>query len=1036
MNPSVPLARQGRRGFALLITIVMMALLVLIMVSFASLTRVEIQVAKTYQNLAQARQNALMAMNIALGKLQQYAGPDTSVTARADITSIVAPTQPYLTGVWLSGNSTSTPSAWLVSGNEGKTTMNDSSAITPTQNVLDPNLGTFPVLDNPDSGGQVYLLGTGSVSTLAQGVLLAKQTIKAPSGSIPGVAGAPTTGHYAWWVGDEGIKASASLVDQNLTAKPLSYNNSGSLPGDDWSSATDLATVRKRNQLNQLMQPRPALEKILTTVPPKPDTSKNDDPKGDLEGIPKLLTINQLPLLPSASGSTASALTQKKAVFHDLTALSLGVLADTSTGKLRTDYTPADTGVPALNAYIKLRPDVPATAAAPYKSVFYPKAPSWNGTGTPTWPIFGVSPVMTEAAIYFAFDVSGGQLNVKYWLMVELWNPYTATLEINPAHALKYSVTLPSDITFLVKQYDQVAYNTAMTSLPATTPVVKASQLVTLTNPGGIVLSGTTGANSITIDPGRTLTLRGASTLDLSSNSVLMGTYRSVSTSLAALNSSPAVYTKVDLQTAVGAGMVYKLQLASDGSLLQSCTVKSAYTATTDTAISNSAGTGLPCLAFGYFIGSYFGYFVKGQDDYYFDLRLPVHACPSPLTPYSSITSTSISWSTKPATNALFNNGADFYANGSFTKSFWNRISPFDLPRQELISVAELRHLIGPTANDLGAVWGAAATNQLFDRAFFSTVPHNYAWSVDGTEPRPNRYLEVYKPFGVSAATLADLRDKTNSARYQLIRGAFNINSTSIAAWKAILGSPRQTWDFATASPATSATTTTKLNNVFFRTPAGAKEINWAFGSFNLPAVPTSAELVGSSNWSRSTAVGRQLSDNEITSLATRIVTLLKTRGRPFVSLSELIGGTYILSGAGQGGPPKLKAQGFWEYAINSAPSDINGGNGLNGDYMTPGAGSYTSECVTQGDILAKVAPFIAARSDTFIIRTYGDVQNPVTAKIEGRVWCEATVQRVPDLVSDATAPVATVVAPPAASNPFGRRFKIISFRWLSPNDL
>lgn len=77
--------RSQARGFALLITITLLAFLVLLLVSLAALTRVETQVASNNQQLAQARQNALMALNIAIGQLQKYAGPDQRVTATADL---------------------------------------------------------------------------------------------------------------------------------------------------------------------------------------------------------------------------------------------------------------------------------------------------------------------------------------------------------------------------------------------------------------------------------------------------------------------------------------------------------------------------------------------------------------------------------------------------------------------------------------------------------------------------------------------------------------------------------------------------------------------------------------------------------------------------------------------------------------------------------------------------------------------------------------------------------------------------------------
>jgi type II secretory pathway component PulK len=89
-----------QRGFALLITITLLAFLVLLLVSLASLTRVETQVASNNQQLAQARQNALMALNVALGQLQKYAGPDQRVTATADLENGPSVTNSRWVGVY------------------------------------------------------------------------------------------------------------------------------------------------------------------------------------------------------------------------------------------------------------------------------------------------------------------------------------------------------------------------------------------------------------------------------------------------------------------------------------------------------------------------------------------------------------------------------------------------------------------------------------------------------------------------------------------------------------------------------------------------------------------------------------------------------------------------------------------------------------------------------------------------------------------------------------------------------------------------
>ena len=50
------------------------------------------------------------------------------------------------------------------------------------------------------------------------------------------------------------------------------------------------------------------------------------------------------------------------------------------------------------------------------------------------------------------------------------------------------------------------------------------------------------------------------------------------------------------------------------------------------------------------------------------------------------------------------------------------------------------------------------------------------------------------------------------------------------------------------------------------------------------------------------------------------------------------------------------------------------------------------------------------------------------------RAWCEATVQRFPEYLDSADAPEA--LAASEANVRFGRRFEVISFRWLSPDEI
>ena len=104
-------------------------------------------------------------------------------------------------------------------------------------------------------------------------------------------------------------------------------------------------------------------------------------------------------------------------------------------------------------------------------------------------------------------------------------------------------------------------------------------------------------------------------------------------------------------------------------------------------------------------------------------------------------------------------------------------------------------------------------------------------------------------------------------------------------------------------------------------------------------------------------------------------------------------------------------------------------------DDSTQGAG-FPGQLL-QGDILQALSPYMTVRSDTFTIRAYGESRNPGTGEVRARAWCEATVQRYPDPVKDpagsARSPLAELVTPASS---FGRTFRIVSFRWLSPNEI
>jgi hypothetical protein len=96
---------------------------------------------------------------------------------------------------------------------------------------------------------------------------------------------------------------------------------------------------------------------------------------------------------------------------------------------------------------------------------------------------------------------------------------------------------------------------------------------------------------------------------------------------------------------------------------------------------------------------------------------------------------------------------------------------------------------------------------------------------------------------------------------------------------------------------------------------------------------------------------------------------------------------------------------------------------------------------LTQADVLQAIGPLISSRSDTFRIRTYGEALSADGKTVLARAWCEAIVQRTPHYVDPANSPeqrdaslTDRVLTP--LNKRFGRRFEIVSFRWLNHDEI
>ncbi len=178
--------RQEERGFALVLTLTLVALLVLAVYALTALARINSRIAESTSQQTAARQNALLAFDVAFGALQRQAGPDARVTGMAGVSGQpVQSTFRQWAGVW---NGTPSPT-WLVSGAVGSES---------------PSL----------SGSRLTIVSSGSVGNPTD--TTDQEPVEVGLIDLPGSDAqgfSAKMGQIAYWVGDEGVKVSAVISD-------------------------------------------------------------------------------------------------------------------------------------------------------------------------------------------------------------------------------------------------------------------------------------------------------------------------------------------------------------------------------------------------------------------------------------------------------------------------------------------------------------------------------------------------------------------------------------------------------------------------------------------------------------------------------------------------------------------------------------------------------------------------------------------------------------------------------------------------------
>lgn len=434
------------------------------------------------------------------------------------------------------------------------------------------------------------------------------------------------------------------------------------------------------------------------------------------------------------------------------------------------------------------------------------------------------------------------------------------------------------------------------------------------------------------------------------------------------------------------------------------------------------------------------------------------------------------------------------YSGASNTPTGQANSIVYDVPRGPLVSVGQFQHaqlsrynfepgfvagnsyanpripLNSTFANNFGGTTGLTIADisyevnkKLWDKFFFSSLGidykatsgtkfdtvFNYKDLVSGKATLPNPRM-MFSPLAGDTSidkiiTDAPTRAPEAIAARILVKGAFNVNSTSKTAWKAVLSSLTAS-QLPTVSPA--GTSWSKLS---WENPTGVR-----FNRFGhvLSMAPYERGASGAEpefwrGWRTLTAGS---SGSELDLLAEAIVEEVKTRG-PFRSMAEFVNRNPNGNASQQ---RKGALQAALDLTVNntksgsiggktisvSLPSTVGGTAGTLTGSQFSAAAAEESEAVgsasylMQGDLLQSLAPVLQVRSDYFRIRTCGESLDP-SGKVVARAYCEAFVQRSSDYVDPKDASYLKASELTSESNKtFGRTYRIVSFRWLNNAEL
>ncbi len=1158
--------RTGKRdGYALLATLLILSLVVVVIVGLLSIQQQDRGRVALQRDVVEARANALYALQTALGELQAYAGPDQRTSASAEILSGPGSeiANPYWTGIWPTtevAREKDSLGAFLVSGNEEFEITEETTSYPP--GYQDPKAALDP--EDPD----VIALVDGFEEDRKRVLVTRQPLVETRSGD--------KKGHYAYWVGDEGVKGKVNLLDP--------YRNE---------------TEEEEKRLRFTLAQRNGTEAIFDSFDP-------DDDRMEL-----VSSLGEFELLHDASELV-------KESFHDLTVSSKSLLTDTRNGGLRRDlsfafeedeiferefgakrtgvlpqtsvrnndlYTIDSTRLPDfyldseilntarnydsnhgrwgggpnwgnLREYYLLyqRPD----AKIPFlphprcgvKMRHYSFNPYKHGNRGGRLDYYHrnspISPVLARAQMNVRLrtskvsppDVEPEQYAVDLEIqpVAGLWNPYNIKMT-SRQYRFDWEVSV-----FLVLRVggQERRYDLYRLWRSDKQPYFSLDTTPVELEPGEIRLFSVDSRKelrqAVTLEPGwnedgsfwvrlpddpkkpsgPALKVKKSETIEV----VEVGL-------VAALQNQRWSQALQELQKHnTFMAIKYEEEVGSASKIPTSSAVRmnNLWKADDESGpvIVPEPGDAIPPFRPSSHTTepkqlASWAYYARSSREDVLGHRNFVDSNVRAIVANSRWDGSvedrgwrSMGWLNDGLNRALLPPGNEEpeadglaryrgFGGNSISANGETHVILFDVPREPLVSLGQLQHAnVGRYNNEPSYAVGNSYHNvripldetvvrnfavhdtnglyssegldvfdlsyrlneKLWDSYFFSTLrskdlPTQFENLQEGRTLPNSRYRigsrldEAFTLFE-GARTEKESFDAIASALH--IDGGFNVNSTSVSAWKAVLGALRD------------------LEVPEYETGSGElKEWRKAGIVFSRLSRPYAGSFEGDDSSSHDAFWRgvRDLTEEQLESLAEEVVRQVKLRG-PFRSLSEFVNRSLEDLDPGSGPAEDTRLSGTLQAALDRTPG-IN--RGLDSEIGAPVAPIPDSAdefhdppddasqatgypgYLLQGDVLQALGPILTARSDTFRIRAYGDKiitvrGQPDTEILRARAWCEAIVQRFPapfESMDESVSELRNFVQDPADIESFytskdrkyfGRRFHIVSFRWLEKDEL